>query len=103
MLNNQCLKKLNIAILYCTILFLCACHNGNTNNLELNEENEATEEAPGGWLKQNFDMTKDPALGYVPYERLAVAQQYTQNLMNARTLNTNALAWTERGPINVEL
>lgn len=101
MLNNQCLKKLNIAILYCTILFLCACHNGNTNNLELNEENEATEEAPGGWLKQNFDMTKDPALGYVPYERLAVAQQYTQNLMNARTLNTNALAWTERGPINV--
>ena len=98
------MKYLIPLLLICNALFFTACksniskENGKNNNTT-NETEEADEEAPGGWLKQNFEMTKDPALGYVPYERLAVAQAYTQSLINSRTFNTNSLAWTERGPI----
>lgn len=53
------------------------------------------------WMEQNFEMTQDPKLGRVPYERLAVAQAYTNSLMNNALARTNALAWTERGPNNV--
>ncbi len=53
------------------------------------------------WMEQNTKMTKDPKLGIVPYERLAVAQAYTQSLMSNPLTRTNALAWTERGPRNV--
>ncbi len=53
------------------------------------------------WMEQNARMTKDPKLGYVPYDRLAVAQAYTNSLINNPSLRTNALAWTERGPDNV--
>ena len=100
------MKYLIPLLLICNALFFTACksniskENGKNNNTT-NETEEADEEAPGGWLKQNFEMTKDPALGYVPYERLAVAQAYTQSLINSRTVNTNSLAWTERGPSNV--
>ena len=100
------MKYLIPLLLICSSLFFTACksntskENGKNNNTT-NETEEADEEAPGGWLKQNFEMTKDPALGYVPYERLAVAQAYTQSLINSRTVNTNSLAWTERGPSNV--
>ena len=52
-------------------------------------------------MEQNRMMTMDPALGYVPYERLDAAQQYTKSLMNNPMLRTNALAWSERGPNNV--
>jgi hypothetical protein len=51
------------------------------------------------WMEQNARMTKDPKLGYVPYDRLAVAQAYTNSLINNPSLRTNALAWTEREPI----
>ena len=47
-----------------------------------------------------FNMTKDPALGYPPRERLSNAKKYQQSYFNkARAIqNVN---WTERGPNNV--
>jgi hypothetical protein len=86
-----------------SILFFGSCKNHfdgdkKGENGNLTEENEDGMEK---WMEQNRIMTMDPALGYVPYERLAAAQEYTKSLMSNATLRTNALAWTERGPNNV--
>ncbi|RYZ90866.1 MAG: hypothetical protein EOP04_02570, partial [Proteobacteria bacterium] len=51
-------------------------------------------------IKQEFEMTQDPALGYVPRERLIAAREY-QNRLQARNARTEALAWEERGPNNI--
>ena len=88
-----------LLLLISTTLFITSCKNNNS--IKESEEKESENEAPLGWLQQEFEMTKDPALGYVPYERLALAKAYTNNLIAARTTNTNALAWSERGPNNV--
>lgn len=50
-------------------------------------------------MKQETKMTKDPALGYVPKDRLLAAKEYRDKFMQTRA----ALAgnWTELGPNNV--
>jgi len=50
--------------------------------------------------EQEFEMTKDVSLGYIPLNRLISA---TEELKAARRNNTfaarvNELSWTERGP-----
>ena len=53
---------------------------------------------------QEFEMTKDPALGYVPKERLQTARQIMKNRKSLPALKKSAVAnaqWTERGPGNV--
>ncbi|MCW3073302.1 MAG: type sorting protein [Flaviaesturariibacter sp.] len=52
-------------------------------------------------MKQEFMMTQDPALGYVPKERLDIAKAYINSLLGSRLTGLNALTWTERGPNNV--
>ena len=104
--QNHKMKYLITVSLIVTTLLFSACKSNHSDEKEnqgfsQNENEEAEEEAPGGWLKQNFEMTKDLALGYVPYERLAIAQEYTKSLIASRTSNTTAIAWTERGPNNV--
>src|SRR5207248_2947220 len=49
-------------------------------------------------MRQQFMMTRDPALNIVPTERLLAAMRY---MNNARTTQINNLAWTERGPNNI--
>ncbi len=53
-------------------------------------------------MKQEVEMTRDPALGYVPRERLLQTQAYTKRLQQA---NSRAallgVQWTEMGPKNV--
>ncbi|HEY0679270.1 MAG TPA: T9SS type A sorting domain-containing protein [Chitinophagaceae bacterium] len=46
-----------------------------------------------------FEKTKDPALGYVPYDRLMTAIEYTEDQKKANVNRTSALLWVERGPI----
>ena len=46
-----------------------------------------------------FERTKDPALGYVPKERLLQAYQYTeQSKQLAFRTRTSSVSWLERGP-----
>ena len=59
-------------------------------------------------LKDAFDLEfekmVDPALGYIPRERLKKAREIEQNRSNRRTLQKSAIAsatWTERGPSNI--
>jgi hypothetical protein len=47
-------------------------------------------------------MTLDPALGYVPRERLIVAEQKAARMaMQSRDMEMATLTWTERGPNNM--
>src|SRR5436853_598271 len=60
---------------------------------------EAERDGIADAMKQEFLMTYDPALGYVPTERLVAAQQYAERL--ARSMRTTDLTWQERGPNNI--
>ncbi|OYU95273.1 MAG: hypothetical protein CFE21_13305 [Bacteroidetes bacterium B1(2017)] len=53
--------------------------------------------------EQEFELTKDPALGIVPRERLYAAWQYQQQLFAQQGRGKAAIpgvTWTERGPNN---
>lgn len=67
------------------------------------EENEGYD-GPAERAALEFEKTKDPALGYVPFDRLTQAIDYTENLKQSLstsfTTGTQAMInWTERGPI----
>src|SRR4030095_12745834 len=49
-------------------------------------------------MRQEFFMTRDPALNIVPKERLLTAMRF---MTNARTTQITDLTWTERGPNNI--
>jgi hypothetical protein len=70
-----------------------------TNNLIEDNYEDDMEKA----MQQEALMTQDPALGYVPTDRIIRAKQQTTQIFNARqTLyQSQALQWNERGPSNV--
>lgn len=51
-------------------------------------------------MQQEIEMTKDPALGYVPRERLITAIQQAERTANSRAA-IPGVEWIERGPNNV--
>src|SRR6185369_12873620 len=68
-----------------------------------NAENEKYD-GPEKAAELEFEKTKEPSLGYVPYDRLMQAIDYTENLKQSlqsargsQTLTT--VTWQERGPI----
>jgi len=71
---------------------LISCNRVNHNYKE--PETDGMELA----MRQEFMMTRDPALNIVPRERLDAARAYMNNILNGRV---TALAWQERGPNNV--
>jgi len=95
------LRKLLTAITMLTVCFLSGC--GLKSTVGEGEENELFSETDRLDLamKQEFMMTRDPALGYVPKERLTAALAYTKQLTSNRSLRTDAITWQERGPNNV--
>ncbi len=58
-----------------------------------------------GMLKawhQEFLMTRDPALNFVPTEKIITAKQkMEENGITSRLTNTASLTWQERGPNNI--
>lgn len=82
------------AFLLSANLFFAACHT----RIHLKEtEQDGIEKA----MEQEFAMTKDPALGYIPTERLEKALAYVNSLSFLRGNNLSALSWQERGPNNI--
>ena len=49
---------------------------------------------------QNFEMTKDPALGYPPTERLLKAHREMKAMNASARAQSSGSTWTERGPNN---
>lgn len=66
---------------------------------ESGEEENEEYDGPAERDQLEFDKTKDPALGYVPYDRLWNALNYTEDLKKADANKVAALLWVERGPI----
>lgn len=74
---------------------------------KVKQENEEAESAQEEWQyiekawQHEFTMTVDPALGYVPRERLVQAEAYRNSLLSNPLNRTSNLVWTERGPTQV--
>ena len=71
------------------------------NHQKLEKEGEEHEEYDGirEIMQHEFEMTKDPALGSVPIERLWDAISYTEALKQSNNYRSLTVAWQERGPI----
>src|SRR5690242_20153440 len=66
---------------------------------EEEEEEDERYDSPDMMAQMIFDHTKDPALGYVPYDRLKAAIEYTNELKQNSASSRLNLLWQERGPI----
>ena len=96
-------KFLLLAALLLSVIFHQCSFNGQKKSslvtkLAANEEEE--QDGIREAQKMEFEMTKDPALGYIPKDRLIKA---TNDLYQARmsgnyVARINALSWLERGP-----
>ncbi len=89
--------KNSVFYLLSTIFFLnilmVGCKN-STSDSEENLEMDGIDKA----MRQEFLMTRDPALNAVPKERLLAAMSF---LSTVRTTQINNLTWSERGPDNI--
>jgi hypothetical protein len=103
----------NLKLIPLTAILLFSFFTSNAQHRKRVKEKETEEkDNPSEYNKQAFEMEKDPALGYVPYDRLLKAIQHTADLKatvrNATGRNNNSptpniqsspLTWIERGPI----
>lgn len=94
-----CLLLMALAL---TISFSCNQFHKDSKAEEINNEGEEENEAYDGAAAAQqfeFEKTKDPATGHVPYDRLWVALDYTKALKANYAGRGVSLLWTERGPI----
>lgn len=93
------------AIFICLPYFKKKCvflSNSKNNEVKTEKSDVDNEEELIARLEQEILMTKDPSLGYVPTEKLKVAEQMTTRLSKiAKENGTLNLLWTERGPNNL--
>lgn len=89
------------AVLTVLAILATGCKLKSHENSELNEEGFSKRDGAGKAMRQEFLMTQDPALGYIPRERLIAALQYQNQLLASRQFRTTAITWQERGPNNV--
>lgn len=88
--------------LHCAALIILACLISCQH--KKNQEKEAESDGLELAMRQEFRMTRDPNLGFVPRERLRDARAYMEQLVVLGGGSTNrltALGWTERGPNNI--
>jgi trimeric autotransporter adhesin len=109
LINNFPMKQLFRYYVPVLLLFtVAACQNSSrqsdNNDVaihETEEENEENEDGIREAQEMEFEMTKDPKLGYIPANRLVRAfDDITQARRAGRYFpgRTSALNWIERGP-----
>jgi len=93
-------SKNTLTVLILAALFSVGCVS--KTNKQAEDLNEIFSERDGMELamRQEFLMTQDPALGYIPKERMIAALEYQRRLNAARQNQSLAINWQERGPIN---
>lgn len=95
-----------------TILLLLACYGGgllistffDSPPGDIHQRSISKKKSLMAKFEQEMEMTKDPALGYVPYERLLEAKEYTARLIDKQRKQRDAVpnvTWTNMGPDNV--
>jgi Secretion system C-terminal sorting domain len=91
--------QLRIPIALLTVILFLSCNDrSQTDSNFPSEEMDGMEEA----MRQEFLMTRDPALNIIPNERLVSAKDFMESLVIAsNTARTTALGWQERGPSNI--
>jgi hypothetical protein len=62
---------------------------------------EHKQEAQKERFEREVLMTKDPALGFIPTERLLQAEKQARMMTGSRVAGISSLTWTERGPGNM--
>jgi hypothetical protein len=84
-------------LLFCLLIItLASCHSHYKK--DNNPQADGLELA----MLQEFRMTRDPRLNYVPVERMVRANSYMESLLqNGRPGGIAALTWQERGPNNI--
>jgi trimeric autotransporter adhesin len=99
------MRKLYLQLLFAvaTAFFITSCQQASHPEQRVETKSEEHEEDEGydGPMQRDaleFEKIKDPALGYVPTDRLGAAIDYTENQKNNNASRINALLWTERGP-----
>jgi len=93
------MKNFTYLVKYPSILFflffLGAC-------VQMNEDNEKKEndmyDGPDKAAEYEYNITKDPATGKVPREKLLAAVDRTMTAQTESSSLISALTWTERGP-----
>jgi photosystem II stability/assembly factor-like uncharacterized protein len=95
----MCVRRVNgfIVCLLLLISVFTSCKN-SSNQPNPQKENWENEDNVQKLMEQEFDMTKDPATGEVPRERLLIANAYMRSLLPRSAFRTNELTWQERGP-----
>lgn len=93
-----------------TVLFIIATcfflnekrsENRFMDGVELKETHEK-EDGMREAILQEIEKTKDPSLGYVPYERLLLAHNHMKQMALSKTSAAiGGINWTERGPSNI--
>ncbi len=86
-------------LLYFSAILILSIAAGCKNSSSENEDEDKLEmDGTQKAIRQEFLMTRDPALNMVPKERLLAALNF---MKTARTTQINDLTWTERGPNNI--
>jgi hypothetical protein len=97
-------KVLIGSLLFTTLSIVSCTNNSNSkNSSEVVIENDEKEEydGPAEIAEFEFMRTKDPALNYVPTERLMIAKQLTMESKARSPYSMSAFGvWEERGPIS---
>lgn len=70
----------------------------DTVKFETEDEGEEKEDGIRESMEMDFNMTKDIKLGYVPKDRLIVAQERLARLRRSGLARISAASWVERGP-----
>ncbi len=83
-------------LLYLTLLSLFISCNNVKHNKQENENETGALEA----LKRAQKMMQDPALGYIPTERLLLAKEYKDFLMQQNNAVISGVNWESLGPKN---
>ncbi len=101
------MRKIYAALLSATLMIfftsslLTGCKEKN-NNIEQTSEKEEEYDGPNEAIEFEIERTKNPVTGKVPWEKLLVAMQQTEQskdrLRRNRIESTQALSWIERGP-----
>ncbi|MBL7747840.1 MAG: PKD domain-containing protein, partial [Chitinophagaceae bacterium] len=92
MINQKPVKR--IAILFLSIVLFSQC-NTKLKPAATKEKETGAREA----RQRDIRMMKDPALGYVPYERIIDAKEYKDQLMQTEAA-LSGVQWRSLGPKN---
>lgn len=90
--------KKSFLIALCSAIILSSCNTFQDNNAYDNEEHEKYD-GPAERAQQEFEQTKDPALGIIPIERLWDALDFTMAQKQQLTTESVTGIWQERGPV----